>query len=91
MFVRQGVPSVFLVTGVKSMNKDQDASKAFDNFLLTHYHQFTDDTSLPINYNAAARFAQVNFNIGLEIANAPAKPKWNAGNFFGDTFGKPTP
>lgn len=91
MFVRQGVPSVFLVTGVKSMNKDEDASKAFDNFLLTHYHQFTDDTSLPINYNAAARFAQVNFNIGLEIANSPARPKWNAGNFFGDTFGGVSP
>jgi hypothetical protein len=90
-FVRQGVPSVFLMTGVRSMNKDENASTAFENFMLRHWHQFTDDTSLPINYQAAARFAQVNFNIGFEIANAPSRPKWNAGNFFGDTFGKVLP
>jgi hypothetical protein len=73
------------------MNKDENASTAFENFMLRHWHQFTDDTSLPINYQAAARFAQVNFNIGFEIANAPSRPKWNAGNFFGDTFGKVLP
>ncbi len=88
MFVRQGVPSIFLVTGIKSMDKNVDASMALDNFLITHYHQFSDDLSLPINYTAAARFADVNLSIGVEVANAPQRPIWNRGNFFGDTFGK---
>ncbi|WP_426172867.1 M28 family metallopeptidase [Massilia sp. TWR1-2-2] len=88
MFVRQGVPSIFLVPGQNSFNKNEDGAKLWATFLATHYHQPSDDLRLPFNFDAAARFAQLNYNIALEIANASAKPTWNQGDFFGDTFKK---
>ena len=88
MFVRQGIPSIFLVTGTGSFNRAEDPAKLWDEHLTKHYHQPSDDLSLPLNFDAAARFAQVNFNIGLEIANENSRPSWNKGDFFGDTFKK---
>lgn len=87
-FVRQGIPSIFLATGMASFNKDEDAAKLWDEFLEKRYHQPSDDLSQPINYAAAARFATVNYNIGRDIADTPARPTWNKGDFFGDTFRK---
>ncbi|MES2756666.1 MAG: M28 family metallopeptidase [Pseudomonadota bacterium] len=88
MFVRQGIPSIFLVPGMASFNKNEDAAKIWGEFLAKHYHQPSDDLKLPFNFDAAARFAQLNYNIALEIANAADKPTWNKGDFFGDTFRK---
>lgn len=87
-FVRQGVPAISLVTGTGSFTQGEDGGKIFDTFLHTHYHQPSDDMKLPINWTAAARFAQVNFNLGVEIANSPERITWNKGDFFGDLFKK---
>ena len=87
-FVRQGVPSIFLVTGFGSFNKNENGEKLWEEFQARHYHQPSDDLNLPFNFDAAARFAQLNYNIALEIANAQEKPTWNKGDFFGDTFKK---
>lgn len=86
MFVKQGVPSIMMATGITSFNQADDANKLRTEFLKTHYHQVSDDLKLPINYDAAARFVQMNFQLALEIANAAKKPVWNEGDFFGDTF-----
>ena len=88
MFVRQGIPSIFLATGMGSFQKGEDGAKEWESFLSTHYHQPSDDLKLPFNFDAAARFAQLNYNIALDIANAPEKPVWNKGDFFGDAFKK---
>ncbi len=87
-FVRQGVPSIFIVTGFGSFNKNENGEKIWEEFQARHYHQPSDELSLPFNFDAAARFAQLNYNIALEIANAKEKPSWNKGDFFGDTFRK---
>jgi len=88
MFVKQGVPSIMMATGITSFNQADDANKLRAEFLKTHYHQVSDDLNLPINYDAAARFVQMNFQLALDIANAEKKPVWNEGDFFGDTFKK---
>ncbi|TCS07508.1 M28 family metallopeptidase [Caulobacter sp. BK020] len=82
-FVEQGVPSVFLMTGFKN-----GGEKGFKDFLATHYHKPNDDLNQPINYQAGARFALVNYEIARELADAPARPSWNKGDFFGTLFGK---
>ena len=87
-FVRQGVPSIFIVTGFGSFNKNENGEKVWEEFQAKHYHQPSDELSLPFNFDAAARFAQLNYNIALEIANAKEKPTWNQGDFFSDTFKK---
>lgn len=85
-FVKAGIPSVFLMTGFKSTDKNIDGGAVFADFLKNHYHQHSDETSLPINYAAAASFALVNMMIGLEIANQTERPLWHSGDFFGLTF-----
>ena len=82
-FVEQGVPSVFLMTGFKN-----GGEKGFKDFLATHYHKPNDDLNQPINYEAGARFALVNYEIARELADMPARPSWNKGDFFGNLFGK---
>jgi len=82
-FVEQGVPSVFLMTGFKN-----GGEKGFKDFLATHYHKPNDDLAQPIDYNAGARFALVNYEIARELADMPARPSWNKGDFFGTLFGK---
>ena len=71
-----------------SSNKGENPGKLWNEFLSTRYHQPNDDLTQPINYDAAARFAQLNYNIAREIADAPARPAWNKDDFFGDTFSK---
>ncbi len=80
-FVEQGIPSVFLMTGFQN-----GGEKAFTTFLKTNYHHPGDDLSQPIDYQAAAKFALVNYEIARELANAPARPAWKKGDFFGNTF-----
>ena len=69
------------MTGFAGPGKD-----AFQHFLKTHYHQPSDQIDLPFNWNAAAKFARVNYAIAREIADAAETPRWYAGNFFGDIF-----
>jgi Zn-dependent M28 family amino/carboxypeptidase len=86
-FVKQGVPSIFLVPGMQSKDPKINGGALLADFLKNHYHQPTDDLNLPINYQAGATFTNVNYQIGSEIANSKEKPQWNEGDFFGDTFG----
>lgn len=80
-FVEQGVPSVFLMTGFQN-----GGEKAFTTFLKTNYHNPADDLNQPIDYQAAAKFALVNYEIARELANTPARPVWKKGDFFGAAF-----
>ena len=87
-FVQQGVPSVFLVTGMKSLDGSVDTQPVYEGFLQKHYHKPSDDLMLPIDYNAAAKFTRINTKIGALIANDPDRPVWQEGDFFGRTFAK---
>jgi len=81
-FVREGVPSVFLMTGFAGEGRQR-----FTGFLETNYHRPNDDIRLPFNWNAGARFAQLNYLIAREIADADQAPLWYADSFFGQVFG----
>lgn len=81
-FVREGVPSVFLMTGFGN-----GGDKQFTGFLATHYHKVTDDTKLPIDWAAGAKFARINYLIAKEIADAPTAPTWNKESFFNPANG----
>jgi Zn-dependent M28 family amino/carboxypeptidase len=86
-FVQQGVPSIFLMTGCNTPAGAGEGGKAFMDFLMTHYHRPSDDLNRPIDYEAGARFAYVNYLIASEIANEDERPSWNDGDFFGVMFG----
>lgn len=82
-FVEQGIPSVFLFIGFGNGGEE-----VFSNFMREHYHQPSDDLQLPINYEAAARFADLNYAVARQIADAEKAPSWIEGDFFGELFGK---
>lgn len=88
-FVRRGVPAIYLDGGVNSLDPAIDGRAVLENFLRQHYHQPSDDASLPIHYESAARLALLNQRIAFRVANADARPRWNEGNFFGDKFAPP--
>ncbi len=82
-FVKQGAPAIFLVPGFAS-----GGAEAFGKFLKEHYHKPSDDLTLPIDYDALARFTELNYRIARELADAPETPAWEAGDFFGTMFSK---
>jgi len=81
-FVQQGIPAVFLMTGFANGGEER-----FRGFLENQYHSVRDDLTLPFDWRAGARFAELNYRITRELANAPAAPRWYRGSFFGDTLG----
>ncbi len=48
-----------------------------------HYHRVSDDMKLPLNWQAGAKFARINYLIAREIADAAEAPRWYADSFFG--------
>ncbi|MBT8047593.1 MAG: M28 family peptidase [Gammaproteobacteria bacterium] len=87
-FVQQGVPAIFLVTGMQSRDGQTDTRPLFEGFLKDHYHKPSDDLNLAIDYGAAARFTRINARIGELISSQLQRPEWNEGDFFGETFGR---
>ncbi|WP_114951048.1 M28 family metallopeptidase [Sphingosinicella terrae] len=77
-FVRVGVPSVFLMTGFGG-----EGQARFTHFLAEEYHSPKDDLALPFDWQAGARFAQLNYLIAREIADSEEAPLWYADSFFG--------
>lgn len=80
-FVRRGVPAILLFTGYGNGGKAK-----WDDFFANIYHSVKDDVSLPILWDSAARYAQLNYRIARQLADAPERPMWIEGNYFGDLF-----
>jgi Zn-dependent M28 family amino/carboxypeptidase len=84
-FVRRGVPAVAPFMGMQS-DSGVDAPARFKEWLATRYHTPQDDIDQPMDLGAGAKQAQLEFLVGLEIANADERPRWKDGDFFGRTF-----
>jgi len=79
--VKQGVPAVMLATGMAN-----GGDKAWATYLSSHYHRPSDDLSLPIVWNAGAKFAEFNYRVVRALADADGRPQWYAKDYFGDLF-----
>jgi hypothetical protein len=86
-FVRRGVPALFPFLGMRS-DSGVDGAARFKDWLATRYHTPQDDVDQPMDLEAGAKNAQLEFLVGLEIANADERPRWKPGDFFGRTFGR---
>jgi len=89
-FVREGVPSLFLMTGFSSPDPRWDEGEGFMGFLNTHYHRQTDqlDGELEVLFEQGAKFANINYIIAREIADSDERPAWNEDSYFGNLFGR---
>ena len=84
-FVRKGIPSIFLFSGFDA--GAVDGLEQFHLWMRKVYHTPVDDMEQPFDFQAGAKFARVNLLIITDVANAEERPRWNAGDFFGERFG----
>jgi Zn-dependent M28 family amino/carboxypeptidase len=80
-FVRQGVPAILLATGFAN-----GGAEKWKSYLTRTYHKVGDDMSQPIDWQAGAKYARLNYLIGRELADSDQRPLWYKGDFFGDLF-----
>jgi Zn-dependent M28 family amino/carboxypeptidase len=79
--VKVGVPAVMLATGMAN-----GGAAAWGKYLGGHYHQPSDDVSLPIVWSAGAKFAELNYRVARALADADTPAQWYAGDYFGNLF-----
>ncbi|MFQ5877546.1 MAG: M28 family metallopeptidase [Acidobacteriota bacterium] len=87
-FVRQGVPSLFVVSGWDPGDSGGEPGELEEAWLRDTYHSPGDDMSQEIDFEAGALFARANFLVGHVVANQTEPPRWKRGDFFGELFGR---
>jgi hypothetical protein len=78
--VKAGVPAIMLATGMAN-----GGSAAWSRFMSTHYHQPSDDVSLPILWSAGAKFARLNYEVVRRLADGDTTA-WYEGDYFGNLY-----
>jgi hypothetical protein len=85
-FVTRGVPAILLMTGYAN-----GGEKAWKNFLGKVYHTPADDLGQKLDWDAAARYGELNYRISRTLADADQRPLWYRGDYFGDLFAPTAP
>lgn len=83
-FVEAGIPSVYLKPGFAN-----GGDVAFAEHQAKNYHRPSDDMSNNLDFNAAAKFAELNARIALALANQDVRPLWKKDDFFARQFNGP--
>ena len=83
-FVQKGIPSVFLWPGQAGPGR-----AAVQDFMSHRYHRPGDEIDQGIDWSQGPRFVSVNYAIAREIADAPERPVWNKGDYFGTLYKGP--
>ncbi|MCM2269071.1 MAG: M28 family metallopeptidase [Thermoanaerobaculia bacterium] len=86
-FVRQGVPAIYLDTGFAARDGSDAGRAASAGFRASHYHRPSDEAGLGADWDGVARFTAANAALARAVADAPERPRWLAGSFFGELFG----
>jgi len=82
--VEIGVPAIFLATGTAN-----GGDEAWATHFAKNYHRPSDDMNNALDFDAAARFSEVNARIALELANRDERPLWRKDDFFARQFNGP--
>lgn len=88
-FVKQGIPAISYKGGLLSADPAVDGEKLTRDWLHNVYHSVDDEPTQPLDYPSGARWAQTNLDLAVIIADAPERPRWNEGDFFGTRFAAP--
>jgi len=78
-FIRRGVPSVMVEFGYEPGTPSEMRHK---DWIAKHYHDPTDDTSQPVDREAAAMFNHLLFDFTRQVANADMRPHWKSDSYF---------
>jgi Zn-dependent M28 family amino/carboxypeptidase len=85
-FVKHGIPAITFKAGSKSLDPAVDGDKVTREWLRNVYHTVHDNPDQKLDYASGARWADLNFYVGLAVANAPDAPQWKPNDFFGGIF-----
>ncbi|KAA9327278.1 M28 family peptidase [Hymenobacter busanensis] len=86
-FVMQGIPALHIKYGNKTADGKNDLAKTVQAWRAVTYHKPQDDMSGTFDFEAGKKYVQLNFLIGYQVANAPQRPTWKSGDFFGGRYG----
>jgi len=86
-FVAQGVPSIYIGEGYKTVDPKLDGKKMQFDWENKRYHLPSDDMAQPLDFNAMVKCTRVDLAAGYEIAQHTERPRWYSGDFF-EHFGK---
>jgi len=88
-FVVQGIPALHIKYGNKTADGQNNLSQTVQKWRALTYHKPQDNfVGGTFDWAAGAQYARLNFLIGYQVAQAPQRPTWNKGDFFGLRFGK---
>ena len=80
-FVTRGIPAILLMTGYANGGEAK-----WKEFFASAYHKPNDDLAQPIRWDQGARYAELNYRIARQLADADQRPRWYQGDYFGETF-----
>jgi Zn-dependent M28 family amino/carboxypeptidase len=80
-FIHEGIPALFLGSGFQT-DEPGGGAAAMGKWLQTKYHQPSDDLTQDFDFEAGAKFVQVNFLASYLVAQKDERPSWNPGDFF---------
>jgi len=78
-FVKVGIPALAMKVGY-DVNTPEAAIAA--KWTAERYHAPSDDLNQPVDKAAAAQFNRILLELGVKVANAKDRPKWNDNSFF---------
>ena len=78
-FIKQGVPALTFKFGYVKGSPEEKLAK---DWLRERYHAPSDDLNQPVDKPAAAKYNRLMLDLGMRVADANARPHWNADSFF---------
>ncbi len=82
-FAKQGVPALYVDTGIEFVDKPAGYSKQKrDEYTNKDYHAPSDEVKPDWDLTGAVEDAVLMFNVGYRVANTDRLPEWKPGNEF---------
>jgi Zn-dependent M28 family amino/carboxypeptidase len=78
-FIKQGVPALAFKFGYIPGSAQEKVAK---DWLKNRYHAPSDDLNQPVDKAAAAEFNRILLDVGVRVADAAERPRWNDNSFF---------
>jgi Zn-dependent M28 family amino/carboxypeptidase len=78
-FILHGVPALMMAVGTAPGSPEELVLR---NWMAERYHAPSDDTSQPVDLNAAAQFEEVTRSLIVATANEQERPQWKQNSLF---------
>jgi hypothetical protein len=85
-FVTQGIPALHVKYGNKTADGRNNLTAQVQPWRTATYHQPQDDINGQFDFEAGRKYVQLYTLISYQVAQAPRRPLWNKGDFFGQRY-----